>query len=601
MPENLNDLAVAIEKLAASQRRLEERVGALEERDGSVLATEVDSLPPVEVPEQIAELKPKDSRPTPGVAFLFGRSLLILAGAFLLRTMTDGGVLDHTLGVLLGLGYSTVLFLLTGRIARWQSVIGSTCLGLTAVLIAYPFLWETIAVLDWLPVVVGGWALCLITAVGLVIAWWRHLQFLAWAVITSALVTMVFLLFSTHADLFFAYLMLGLGAATLWLGYTRRWFASCWVVAIVTDLIILRLTLQAARLAETPHAEGALSVPGVQILALVLLFLYLGVASFRALVAGKRVRPFDIFQSVAVLLVGFGGCVRIAQSGGQGGDFLGWAALVVALAYYAVAFMFVRQRRGRGRSFFFFASLALIILVLGSRLIVDGPGRAWCWIGLGLAAAILGGHFDRVTLRAHCAIYLVLAALQTRLIGTALAAFIAQPSTPWRSLDGTGLAALAVIGVCYFILVFTQRGRGVSGPRRSPRFLVIVLALLGAGYLVVTLLIQIFTDAPPEADPAIVAVVCTFVLSITAVALAIAGRNQNLTELTWLVYPVLIATGIKLVLEDLRRGTPLTLSLAFACIGVAFLIVPRLLRKVRPALQDADPQAQAALDIIDDQ
>jgi len=91
------------------------------------------------------------------------------------------------------------------------------------------------------------------------------------------------------------------------------------------------------------------------------------------------------------------------------------------------------------------------------------------------------------------------------------------------------------------------------------------------------------------------------VLSITAVALAIAGRNQNLTELTWLVYPVLIATGIKLVLEDLRRGTPLTLSLAFACIGVAFLIVPRLLRKVRPALQDADPQAQAALDVVVDQ
>ena len=38
-----------------------------------------------------------------------------------------------------------------------------------------------------------------------------------------------------------------------------------------------------------------------------------------------------------------------------------------------------------------------------------GPLLAWTWILLGLVAVLLGARFDRLTLRAHSAVWLALA------------------------------------------------------------------------------------------------------------------------------------------------------------------------------------------------
>jgi hypothetical protein len=66
-----------------------------------------------------------------------------------------------------------------------------------------------------------------------------------------------------------------------------------------------------------------------------------------------------------------------------------------------------------------------------------------------------------------------------------------------------------------------------------------------------------------------------------AILLAWSCRLPRLKEAAWLVYPVLVAGGIHLLVEDLRSGRPLTLVVSFALYGSALILSPRLVRRGR--------------------
>lgn len=519
--------------------------------------------------------------PAAGIFTLLGRSILVLAGAFLLRLLTDTGALPPLLGVNLGMGYALLLILLAHRAAGREGSAGAVAYGMTAAVVIYPLLWETTARLHILSAGGGAAALAAVTAAGLLAAWHRRLRLLAWTFTLAALCVGVGLAFATAAQELYAAVLLALGVATTGLAYTRHWHLKRWFAASAADALILRLTVMAA----DPQAAGrqGLSVGAVQALALALLVAYLGVFAYRALVMGRGVRVFDVCQSALVVAIGFGGAARIAQTWDRGTGLLGWAALLAALAGYTVAFTVVRQRHGRGRGFFYFAWLALVFLFLGSRLVAQGPWLGWFWILLGLTAAGLGGHFDRVTLRAHAVVYLALATVRTGLGQGVLDAFLAPADTTWSAPTLPGAVCLAAVAACYLMLIVLQKGRDLPVSRLLPRFFAAVLALLGLGYLAVVLLVGMMTPAPPGADPAVVALVRTAVLALTAVVLGMVVRRGHLRELAWLVHPILVVGIGKLVVEDLRRGTPLTLTLGFGLFGAALVLAPRLLRGARRA------------------
>jgi hypothetical protein len=71
----------------------------------------------------------------------------------------------------------------------------------------------------------------------------------------------------------------------------------------------------------------------------------------------------------------------------------------------------------------------------------------------------------------------------------------------------------------------------------------------------------------------------TGLIALVAVALAWAGRRWSLPELLWLVYPLLIAGGFKLILEDFHLDEPIALFVALAAYGGALILAPRLMRK----------------------
>ena len=580
-------------------RRLEDRIAGLELR---LMRLETAGLVPAAAEAATA---PPDNFGVPllpdlglsptRVVFLLGRGIMILAGAFLLRYLTESGTLPPAIGFGLGLAYGLALIALAARAAGQQPVDGFTH-GLAGALVAYPFLYETIVTLKLVSPMIGGLALAVVTGAGLATAWHHHQRPLAWVFTVPALLLITALGFATGLPVFFGGELIVLGAATVLLAYTRHWHLKRWAVAGMADLVVFRLGVMAAGQAagQAPGPNTApLPVAAVQILCLALMTVYIALFVFRALAQRRGVRVFDVCQSALVLMIGFGGALRIAPHAGIGPVVLGLTALAAALAGYAVAFTAFRQRQVRGRGFFYFASLGLVCLVLSSRAVAHGDGLSGLWLALAVTMAALGTRYDRVTLRTHSVVYLLLASGQTGLLLSALNSLTAGAGTVWHQPGPMGLTALAVaIGVASTL--GRLRGTKEHGRwRKAPRLLAVVLVLPGMTWLAVLGLVGMFSSVPPATDPPILAAVRTGVLSALAIALAVASRRPLLQEMRWLVYPVLCLGLAKIVIEDLRFGNPLGLFFAFAMLGGALILAPRFLRRPQTEVV-AEPALDAA-------
>jgi hypothetical protein len=68
-------------------------------------------------------------------------------------------------------------------------------------------------------------------------------------------------------------------------------------------------------------------------------------------------------------------------------------------------------------------------------------------------------------------------------------------------------------------------------------------------------------------------------LSAASVTLALSSRFKRWPEARWLVYPVLLLVGVKLLLEDFPNGQPASLFVALALVGSALLLVAKLLSR----------------------
>jgi hypothetical protein len=79
--------------------------------------------------------------------------------------------------------------------------------------------------------------------------------------------------------------------------------------------------------------------------------------------------------------------------------------------------------------------------------------------------------------------------------------------------------------------------------------------------------------------PGITATLKSLVLAISTILLAWTRTAPGLTELSRLTYPLLIAGGLKILLEDLSTSRPATLFIALALYGAALILAPRVLKR----------------------
>jgi hypothetical protein len=506
---------------------------------------------------------------------LAGRAFLGIGGAYLFRALTEAGTLPHLVGVALGLAYAGAWLLAaegSGRSGRRTDAALHAFLSLA---VALPLLWETTVRMQALPSIAAAALLFGIGAATFAIAWRHDLASVAWAATLGAVGTAWGLLLATTRIELFTLLLIAFGAATLWATYGRRWHGLRWPAALAADLAVLALVYLGSRPGGPPEAYAGLS-PGRAVFVNLLLFVvYAGSFAARTLARRREVNVFEVFQTVAVLAVGYGGAVRLSRVAGTGEVPLGVSALVLSALGYAAAFGFVERDAAGGRNFLFFSSLGLVLALTGGGLLASGSALALAWTLLGLAAAILGARFGRRSLIAHGALYLVAACYPSGLLQAAVSAFArSDGAVPVRM--GAAAASLVLVAAASWILTVRWQGEesGCAGSRLAALALLAVAAA-GAGSAAVEALVAVLP--PGSAVPA-----RTAVLAAAAVGLAALRVRTGVEEAGWLAWGLLGGTALKLSAQDLPQGRPASLFAAFVLYGLALLAVSRLGKRARP-------------------
>jgi hypothetical protein len=570
LERRLDDLTRVVAGLEQRLQRIEAAVNP--SASGAAVAAGPSTADAVDVTSELP-VPVVDGGSVAGVLAILGRSFLVLCGAFLLRSLTDAGFLPQPVGIGLGYLYAATWIVLADRAAAAGRALAATLSGAVASIIAFPLLWEATSRFDLLSTNQAVAGLALFSALALAVAWRHELRTLAVIVALSALTINLVLMLAHRNWAAASALAIAIAAYSVWAAYLRGWSGLRWPVAAVVDVLPLMLISNAVRGIEPGIPPGPSSATLVLVCSS-FIAVYLGSFTLSMLWLRRRVGAFEVAQGVVVLLAGFGALHHCLSKLGIDDRWFGVLTLLAGLVCYGAAFAFIDRRFGRGGNFIYLSSLALILTTGGLAIATHGTLGVAVLCGLAVAAAALGARFDRITLRSHCAAYLAAAAA----LGTAIPRFMAAFTlSPDRVPHPPSAADLLVVGTAIVCTVAFALARGRAGrrwPMYVPDLLVGATALVGFG----AVLLMTFCDLAAPASAPSLAAARTALLAAAAVVAAWLGSVGVLPALRWLVYPLLVLGGLKLVVEDLRLGRPAMLLVAFACFGLALILAPRLLR-----------------------
>lgn len=571
------------DRLSALERQvvdLKQKVELLEQRldAGASPAAKGRALGEARAPEQALV----EGGEASGTAFNFttfltlsGRSLIVLGGAYLIRALTESHREYAAIGIALGLAYAVAWVLAAGRAAGKGFKGDAAFHALVATAIAFPLIFEATVRFKFLGPGSSGAVLACLTAIALTVAWRHSHQFMAWIITTAALATAVVLIVNTEAVLPFGAFLLLLGLSTLWLGYDRKWTLLRWPAALAADFVALGLMLRSI---GPEHPDPPALVIG---LLMALVGSYIASFAVRTLVRGRDIVPFEIIQTAATLLLGLGGSVLVVRATQAAVEPLGVISLALAIGSYAVAYAFISRTRGKNVNFYFYTALALVFALAGLRLLLGDTLLILSFCVLGVVVTLLGRRFSHPALLLHGFTYLLGASWVSGLLKDAGAAILGDAAAHVRNSGWIGwVVLLASIG-CSLTLNRKRESQVVPMTRVARLGQVGLLAVLLGGtviYLAVLLLTRLLGH---PLEQGAVDTLRTVVFACSAVVLAASARRWEIHEMGWLAWILLGGTGLKILFEDLRHSGPALLFLAFAIIGIAFILVPRLLSKPR--------------------
>ncbi|MDO8502471.1 MAG: hypothetical protein Q7S20_11580 [Gemmatimonadaceae bacterium] len=573
------------DRLSALEQQLldlQQRLEKLEKRmDAGVL--------PAAHAGTLRELRPRTVVEPPGedeelaaIAFNFtsfltlsGRSLIILGGAYLIRAITESRTLPAPAGVALGLAYAVLWILAAGRAAGKGLKGDATFHVVVATVIAFPLIYEATVRFHFLGHQSSATALGFLSVLSLAIAWRFSHQIMAWIITVAALITAVVIMANTGAVLSFGAFLLVLGLSTLWLGYDREWTLLRWPVALAVDFVALGLVLRAIG-PERPD-------PPAMVIGLLMALVGSYIASFavRTLVRGRDIVPFEIFQTAASILLGLGGSVVVVRATHSAVEPLGVISLALGVGSYAVAYAFISRTHGKSVNFYFYTALALVFALAGLRLLLGDTLLVLSFCALALIVTLLGRRFNHPALLLHAFTYLLGAAWVSGLLKDAESSILGDAAARLRESGWIGwLVLLASVGCA--LTLNRKRESQVGLMTRVARLGQVGLLVLLLGGTTIYLLVVLITQLrghPLEQGG--IATLRTVVFACSAVTLAASARRWKIHEMGWLAWVLLGGTSLKVLVEDLRYSGPSLLFMAFAIIGIAFILVPRLLSKTR--------------------
>ena len=505
---------------------------------------------------------------------VLGRALLGLAGAYLLRALTESATIPPPLGVAAGILYA-VFWLFWAARTDAANRVDAALYSLTAVLVLCPLLWEATLHFHAISTWSAGSLLVLFVFFGLGVSWRKNLLAVATIVTLAGLGTAAGLLVATRDVVPFTLVFLATAAAVELSACLEHWLTERWLAALATDLAVLLATWLVTR--EQGLPEGYAAIPygwllGAQV---ALLGIYLASTIVRTLLRGFNFTLFETAQCAAAFLIGVGGGLRLSNEAHAIAVF----ALACAAACYVVSFAMLDRGGSHGRNFYTYSTFGIVLVLAGSRILLEGVTASAVWSALALACIWAGTFFGRLTLQVHGGIYLLLALAGTGALKHSTAFVLGTAHWPAES-QAAVWAGLATAALCYLL--------AIRGPNAPANIQVFRLAVAGT---LVWLLAGASAGALTSAYHAVFgaasshpycATLRTSVLAGLALLLAWAGARWHRVELSRLIYPTMVLGAYRLVMVDLGQDQKPALFLSLLVYGCALMALPHLAR-ARPS------------------
>ena len=490
-----------------------------------------------------------------GLVPLLGWGLMGIAGAYLLRALTESGYLPGLLGVGLGVVYAAWWLFLAAHRASERPMF-SIIHGLTAALIMAPMLWEMTVSFHLISGTAASAVAVCFTVFGLAIGWKRNLTPIAWIATLAGLVTAMALFRETHDATVWAVSVLAMAAATEFAACRDHWLGLRWVVALAADFTVVVVTLAPALAPPTGVLLG---------LQLALLTIYLSSTIDRTLLRGLNVTGFEIAQAAMAFVIAVGGALRVASAAQSGMWGVGVFCLAAGAVCYLVSFASLENRDGGSRNFYAYSTFAMLLVVTGCEVLLTGWGAAAVFSGLAVAALAAEFLKDRSTLRLHAGAYLLLAVGLAGMVPRATERIIRTGAGVEGAVQPAYALALLGAALCYAALAARERRRAGGWTDAVELTLAAALAAWGA----MGALAGWMSAAPLRSA----------MLTAAALGMAWSGRR----ELRRLAYPLMGLAGFKLLAEDLQQGRSWTLFGSLIFFGGGLILLPRLMRRSAPA------------------
>lgn len=290
------DLSEHEQELILEVRDLQRRVANLEEHVGIVVpvSTSVATSHPAALPKLnvSAEAVP-----------IIGKALLGIAGAYLLRALTELGVLPQTPGVAVGILYAILWLWVAARLPA-ERKLAITVNGLTSVLILAPLLWEATIRFHAISSRTTAATIAAFFLIGQALSWRKNLTVIfGIASVFSALIAMA-LLIATNDLLPFTLSLLVIAGGVEFAAYRDRAPGPRWLVAAMADLAVVIFSALISRKEGLPEGYVSASLPSALIAQGLLLIIYVASIGSRTLVYHRLFTSVEIAQMAFAFLIG---------------------------------------------------------------------------------------------------------------------------------------------------------------------------------------------------------------------------------------------------------------------------------------------------------
>jgi hypothetical protein len=553
-----------LQELARQVRELTERVARLERHAG---------LAPVAATPLPAPSVASDFGDPAGLAALFGKALVGIAVAYLLRALSESRYLPFGVGVAIGIVYAMAWLWLASRTDpsdRLTAVVRSVC----ATVILIPLLWEAVMRFHALPDWVAAGLLVLFSGFGLAISWKKNLSAVAWVATLSGTLALFAMLIASRDLVPFTCALVALAAVVEISACLEHWIRERWIMAAVADLAVVLMTYLVTQPGGLPEGYAPVTRAAVLAIQISLLLTYLSSTTVRTLGRGFVVSGFEITQCAAAFLIVGWGTVKVAQAHPAAIMGVGLFCALCCAGCYTVSFLFHTRIQENERNFYTYATFGLVLSVAATSLLAAGMTRIVVWSVLAVAFAVAASYAGRSTPVWHSIVFLLCAAIASG-AGPAIAGRLLKPVTHTGPTVGD-FAAWTITTAAILSYVAARR-------LQRPAALVLAgMATIAVAGIAAALAMR-FCAAEGPSDAHSCAMILTAVLAVLAVALGWVGRMAGIWELTKAPYLLLAIATVKLVVQDLQAGHMFGIVISLVLYGGALVILARLARPAAPA------------------